>query len=437
MKLFTLLLLFLFSISSYHVSAEWEVVNTPLSNNVTIYEVYFVNQNTGFFTTDNNLSGQIYKTTNAGNSWYLVYSGDLLVQKMEFAGQHGYSACYNLLNQKGDILKTSDFGESWTPANIVSIEGCTDIYVNESQVHVSAFLGDMFHSSNNGNAWTYDSTLSLYVLNSIGNFNNTLHITSAYMMYKQVNQETWQYVSHHGIYSFGGFTIHNNNMYIGGDNLSATHPAITYTSNYGESWVVQELPQAGAVRTIEFVGDDGYAVGDIGSDYYRGNYINNTQTFSFSENTLNGCIWRKRKTDTTWVVDYILPMTNWFGFLKICKAGPDLWVAGGDGIILKNRGIISGISSSANQTTDYSLSQNYPNPFNPTTTISFSIPTTAKITLSIFDVNGRKLETLINEQKSPGNYEVEFDGSNFSSGTYFYKITVGEFTETKRMVLIK
>lgn len=271
-----ILILFLFFTINFHAQAGWEIVNSPVST--TIFEVYFINQNTGFITTDNNLSGEIYKTTNAGNSWYQVYAGDLLVQKMEFIDQNGYSACFNLLNQTGNVLKTSDLGESWAPTNIVSIEGCTDIYVNQTDIHVSAFLGDMFHSSNSGNVWTYDTSLSLYVLNSIGNLNNILHITTAFMMYKEVSPGMWEYVSHHGIYSFGGFTIHNNILYIGGDNLQETHAAITYTSNFGESWVVQELPEDGAVRTIEFLGDEGYAVGDIlSTPYYRSNYINNTE----------------------------------------------------------------------------------------------------------------------------------------------------------------
>lgn len=59
------------------------------------------------------------------------------------------------------------------------------------------------------------------------------------------------------------------------------------------------------------------------------------------------------------------------------------------------------------------------------------------VTLSVFDVSGRQVQILVNEQKNPGEYSVEFDASNFSTGAYFYKLQAGEFTETKKMLLIK
>ena len=90
----------------------------------------------------------------------------------------------------------------------------------------------------------------------------------------------------------------------------------------------------------------------------------------------------------------------------------------------------------------YSLSQNYPNPFNPVTIIRFAIPSNVKSEMSnvkiiIYDVLGREVQTLINENLSPGIYEVDFDGSNFSSGVYYYTLSTNDFIETKRMVLIK
>ncbi|MBK8553309.1 MAG: T9SS type A sorting domain-containing protein [Ignavibacteria bacterium] len=85
----------------------------------------------------------------------------------------------------------------------------------------------------------------------------------------------------------------------------------------------------------------------------------------------------------------------------------------------------------------YSLSQNYPNPFNPVTKINFSIPKQGIVSLKIYDVLGKEVMTLINETKAIGNYEVEFSGINLASGAYFYRIESGEFTDIKRMILIK
>lgn len=95
----------------------------------------------------------------------------------------------------------------------------------------------------------------------------------------------------------------------------------------------------------------------------------------------------------------------------------------------------------ANLPFEYKLSQNYPNPFNPVTTINFSIPKQGNVTLKVYDVTGKEVRTLINEQRSAGNYTVSFSatggGSSLSSGVYFYRLESGDFKETRRMILLK
>jgi hypothetical protein len=91
---------------------------------------------------------------------------------------------------------------------------------------------------------------------------------------------------------------------------------------------------------------------------------------------------------------------------------------------------------------NFTLYQNYPNPFNPTTKIKFIIPTLYKggqggVSLKIYNVLGSEIITLVNEQLSPGTYEVTFDGSNFSSGIYFYQLKAGEFFQSKKLILLK
>ena len=85
----------------------------------------------------------------------------------------------------------------------------------------------------------------------------------------------------------------------------------------------------------------------------------------------------------------------------------------------------------------FNLNQNYPNPFNPNTSISYSIPENAFVTLKIYDVLGNEVEVLINEQKESGNYQIDFNASELSSGIYYYTLTAGNFTSTKKMSLIK
>jgi len=85
----------------------------------------------------------------------------------------------------------------------------------------------------------------------------------------------------------------------------------------------------------------------------------------------------------------------------------------------------------------FALYQNYPNPFNPTTRIKYSIADREFVTLKVYDILGKEIATLVNKEKLAGNYEVEFNGSNLSSGVYFYRIQAGEFTSTKKFILLK
>jgi hypothetical protein len=87
--------------------------------------------------------------------------------------------------------------------------------------------------------------------------------------------------------------------------------------------------------------------------------------------------------------------------------------------------------------TSTALAQNYPNPFNPTTTIEYALPQAAMVSLKIYDILGREVQTLVNEPKSAGFYAATFDASRLSSGTYFYKLVAGSFVQTKKMVLVK
>ncbi len=87
--------------------------------------------------------------------------------------------------------------------------------------------------------------------------------------------------------------------------------------------------------------------------------------------------------------------------------------------------------------TIFSLSQNYPNPFNPSTNIEYRIPNAEFVTLKVYDVLGREVTTLINEKKSPGTYDVEWNASAFPSGVYFYRLKAGSYIETKKLLLLR
>ena len=110
------------------------------------------------------------------------------------------------------------------------------------------------------------------------------------------------------------------------------------------------------------------------------------------------------------------------------------------GWVVANGGIITGFSNNSTSSIipdNFSLKQNYPNPFNPSTVISYSIPKSGMVTLKVYDVLGKEVASLINEVKTAGSYEFQFNGSSLSSGVYFYRLQSGNFSDTKKMFLLK
>ena len=89
------------------------------------------------------------------------------------------------------------------------------------------------------------------------------------------------------------------------------------------------------------------------------------------------------------------------------------------------------------QSDDYKLYQNFPNPFNPTTKISYKIKKEGTVSLSVFNLVGQEVAMLVYEKQSPGNYEVEFNAADLTSGVYLYKLQINGFTSVKRMTVIK
>ena len=105
-----------------------------------------------------------------------------------------------------------------------------------------------------------------------------------------------------------------------------------------------------------------------------------------------------------------------------------------DGIVY---GTLTDVKVDKHIVSNFTLSQNFPNPFNPTTTIRYSIPEKSNVRINIYDIVGREVSMLLNEEKAPGQYEVNFDAGNLSSGIYFYSITAGTFNKIRKMLLLK
>ncbi len=106
-------------------------------------------------------------------------------------------------------------------------------------------------------------------------------------------------------------------------------------------------------------------------------------------------------------------------------------------VVVEDTNTVSVNNESEYSPTGFQLFQNYPNPFNPNTVISYQLPVASKVILKVYDMLGREIALLVNEEKPAGDYEIEFKTSSLPSGTYFYSLTSGSFHETKKMILLR
>ena len=103
----------------------------------------------------------------------------------------------------------------------------------------------------------------------------------------------------------------------------------------------------------------------------------------------------------------------------------------------ENTSIVLPVEDETTIVTEFALHQNYPNPFNPSTKITYSVPKSSQVTLKIFNTLGEEIETLVNEEKPVGTYEVNWNAANLPSGVYFYRLQAGGFVQTRKMILLK
>ncbi|MBI5463408.1 MAG: T9SS type A sorting domain-containing protein, partial [Ignavibacteriales bacterium] len=190
---------------------------------------------------------------------------------------------------------------------------------------------------------------------------------------------------------------------------------ILRTTDGGASWTSQTSGTTNELRSVSFTdANTGTAVG-FGGTILRttDGGLNWTNQTSKTSNHLSGVSFTDASTGTA---------VGSGGTILRTTTGGVTWVED------KKRGEIP---------QEYTLSQNYPNPFNPTTTIGFRTQVSGFTSLKVYDVLGKEIATLVNEQMSAGNYSATWNAQNVSSGMYFYRLHSGNVVETKRMLLLK
>ncbi len=346
-----------------------------------------------------------------------------------------------IVGDNGIILKFSDhdqlYGPIMNPAGNSNLN-CISTSKNNNFFTVHFYIagdnGTIIKSIDKGNTWELVNFPYNYNLESIsGDYSGDTIIVggSAYSIYKTTNGgETWEQIQIglitplpkiSGSDSFNRIYFYDDNIgFIGGP-----FGLITKTTDGGNSWHTSVISGFDEINDIYFISpDSGVAVGSPGIARF----------------TTDG--------GNTWVED--VSVTNYLDgrtITKVFALSKDYGFVFGEGdintFIAKDSTYLDSLYSPTSveeehqMPKEFALMQNYPNPFNPITNIEFQIKEYGFVSLKIFDLLGNEIATLVDEEKSSGEYKVEFDASGLTSGIYFYQVTAGDFSETKKLVLLK
>jgi photosystem II stability/assembly factor-like uncharacterized protein len=388
-------------------------------------------------------SGIIIHTSNGGNSWSIQQTGiNSNIYDIFFMNSlKGWAVANDVSYNSTLVLKTTNGGENWTSYffpdtnNIIM----AIYFLDTLKGFMGGFNGIVYTTTNGGESWFVNSTLTGNCSSSAIRrfiFHNPNYgyasggiIDLAGAVWKTTDGGlNWiaQCVAPEPIYDIK-FADSLFVLAMGGDVEYGM--SRLYTVNAGVNWLYEELGFFGFVESFSFrTQDELWASGGF--------------SLRLAVSTNRGLNW----------LDVPAPDSN--AINEINFLSPTLgWAFGNRGAIYKYNTAVIGIKEIESEVpADFKLYQNYPNPFNAKTKIKFEIrpplnPLLSKegktrfigtgVVLKIYDILGCEITTLINQELSPGTYEAEWDGTNYASGLYYYKITAGEYSETKKMVLIK
>lgn len=386
----------------------WTNKNSSLST-MSCVDVQFFNADTGWVVTQN----EFLKTTNGGKVWSkpATFTGTSIYAFHFNNSQNGWIVG-NVLGG-ASALKTVNGGQAWDFSPVGLAKTMYDVhFFDVNNGCIAADSGYVLSTSNAGATWSR---------NHVGTFRAITNIwmTSALQVICTDDKG--------GIYlsADGGKTWVNK--------LAPFATSITslFMLNSNEGWVT--FGSYVASKTTD--GGNTWKSTSIGIENLRDiQFLSSNVGYACSQNssvyvtTDGGTTWTKTAGPTGILALYFVNQNVGFA------VGPSGLIAktvNGSGVLAVNE------KKSGNIPGLFLLEQNYPNPFNPTTEVKYQLPTSGLVTLRIFDMVGKEVATLVNEEQKAGLYSVKFNGGNLSSGVYFYRLQSGSINETKRMVLLK
>ena len=360
----------------------------PVGEGVGILSLLIANENSIFASIRMN---GVYKSTDNGNTWIKKLNEGMAFNLIQ--SQNGEIYFYTL---GGKIFRSDDLGENFNQVGS-SLTGLIE-YSNES-----------FISDSNGN---------LFIL-----FHNYINGKFGVLLStdKGINwNEVW--VTNLQEIPTSIFVDKNDKIYFSLYSYSSNSGMLYFSENLGNSWESKEFE---AFPSKVLTNSMGY----IFIATYSGILFTkstNHNLLEFNNGLEISSIYEMQITDSD--IIYLSGNDDEDNYKTYYSTNP------------------TSISDPQKIISNFNLSQNYPNPFNPITVIEYTIPNVEtlhatsqmqNVTLKVFDLLGREVATLVNEQKKPGNYQVKFDASNLSSGLYFYKIQAGNFNQVRKMMLLK
>ena len=329
------------------------------------------------------------------------------------------------------LQKSTDGGSTWFPI----MTSVRDSYIQTTEargntVLAATFSHGVYRSTDNGSSWTpvgpslQDPDVAGFTFIDSTVFAATL--TAGFIFRSTDDGVTW-------IPSGNGLTTHSSTQKVlplGSDLFAAVNDGVYRSTNHGASWSL--------------------AVNGMSHTFILSLAINGNTLFA---GTGDGFVYRSTDHGNQWVqVSDGLPLIgSTSAVFAISFNGPNALLGTySTGVWWRPASeILSSVTDQHTAPASYELEQNYPNPFNPTTTIRFSLPSQSPVkaegragegsfvSLKVYDMLGREVATLVNEDLKPGRYERTFDGSGLASGVYYYRIQAGSFVASRKVLLLK